>query len=107
MVSPLERLWSDFLNENNIAFKPNYRVGLYEIDFLIGDNIDLEIDGLQHTKKDRLLKDRKRDAILQKMGITVIRVQMNSHNFHKKKQQEKFKKQKEEILASIEKLDNS
>lgn len=101
MRTPLEQIWFDILTENNIAFQEQVSVGNYIADFLVG-NFDIEVDGLQHRlcKKNRN-HDKKRDKYFESLGYTVIRIPMNYHNFHKKKQQEKFKKQIDFVLSKL------
>lgn len=52
-------------------------VSMYFLDFLIGKNIDLEIDGKQHGYNERSEKDIERDEILIKNGYVVYRIAWN------------------------------
>lgn len=52
-------------------------VSMYFLDFLIGKNIDLEIDGKQHGYNERSEKDIEHDEILIKNGYVVYRIAWN------------------------------
>lgn len=80
-----EKFFTKVLNDNNIKYEPNFTInkrdlGLndisnYFLDFYIKDKkLDLEIDGKQHTYKDRKEKDEIRDELLEKNGIKVYRI---------------------------------
>lgn len=85
-----ERFWKQVLSNNNIKYKFNYYVnkknlGLnessgYFLDFAIGDDIDLEIDGKQHKHEERKESDINRDFVLTMNGWKVYRVEWNSIN---------------------------
>ncbi len=99
--SPLEKLWFDFLVDNNIKFEEQVPVGRYTADFILNGNIDLEIDGLQHRSKKNILRDVKRDEYFKSQGYEVIRIPMNCHSLNKKKQQAKLSQQKENLLTYL------
>lgn len=69
-----EEYFANILDTNQIPYKHNVMIGRYEIDFLIG-NIDLEIDGKCHLKKQR--KDKSRDKNLNSLGYIVYRIPWN------------------------------
>jgi len=88
-----EKFWKEVLENNNIKYEFNFPVskktlGLndsshYFLDFKIGENIDLEIDGKQHKYADRHLKDLERDEVLIKNGWKVYRIEWNEINSSK------------------------
>lgn len=101
MRTPLEQIWFDILTAEGIQFSEQVSIGPYQADFLI-NTFDLEIDGLQHRIfKKKVLHDKKRDNYFESLGYTVIRIPMNYHNFHKKKHQERFKRQVQNVLETI------
>lgn len=87
IISFPEKFWKNVLDENGIKYHfnaPISKVSLgkeeksfYFLDFLIGGNIDLEIDGKQHKIGERVESDRERDELLIKNGFYVYRVAWN------------------------------
>ena len=87
IMSYPEKFFKKVLESNNIDFEgPNYVVkqkdlgvpnckpsSCYFLDFKIG-NIDLEIDGKQHSYKEQLEKDKIRDKYLSKAGYIIYRI---------------------------------
>lgn len=69
-----EKFFKQVLDNNNIKYQFNYSItkkslgvnesSCYFLDFKIGDNIDLEIDGKQHEWKERKESDIKRYVLL-------------------------------------------
>ena len=72
--SKAELIFIDMLNENNIDFKFQYKIGPYKADFLLGASLVCEIDGPHHTQKEQRAHDKKRDSYIRKMGYKVLRV---------------------------------
>ncbi len=70
--SKAEMVFAELLSGSGIKFKFQYQIGPYRVDFLIHDNIVLEIDGPHH--KSQVEYDNKRDKYLEKMGYSVLRV---------------------------------
>ena len=99
-----EKFWMKVLQNNNIKYEFNFYInkrslGLsdssgYFLDFKLDKNIDLEIDGKQHTYKDRKESDIRRDEILSKNGWTIYRIPWNEINSEsgKNKMKEKITK---------------
>lgn len=87
LVSYPEQFWKKVLENNNIKYSFNHIVkkkdlGLndasnYFLDFLIDNQIDLEIDGKQHKYPDRIESDKLRDTLLTKAGYIVYRIPWN------------------------------
>lgn len=91
ILSYPEKFFIKVLNDNNIQFEHNLPInkkdlGLndssnYFLDFYFRDKkIDLEIDGKQHTYKERKESDKARDENLIKFGIKVYRIVWKSIN---------------------------
>ena len=99
MVSYAEQFWRTVLSNNNIEYEPEYPVRIgkehhYFLDFYMqkyDKNIDLEIDGKQHTYEDRAASDKIRDELLTKQGYIVYRIPWNEINSEKGKAQMKEK----------------
>lgn len=88
IVSYPEKFWQEVLKNNNISYSFNHPVkksdlgvkdddSNYFLDFLIGENFDLEIDGKQHSYKERKESDALRDELLNKNGYIVYRIKWN------------------------------
>lgn len=102
IISYPEKFWMEVLKNNNIDYSFNHVVkksdlgvendnSNYFLDFLIDENIDLEIDGKQHKYADRAESDRIRDEILTKNNFIVYRVEWNEINSETGKQHMKEK----------------
>ena len=97
IISYPEQFWMKVLNNNNIKYSFNHVVnkkknlGLndisnYFLDFLIGEKLDLEIDGKQHKYPNRAASDKIRDDILSRNGYIVYRIEWNTINSEEGKQ---------------------
>ncbi len=97
IISYPERFWMKVLKNNNINYSFNHVVnkkthlGLddisnYFLDFLIGEKLDLEIDGQQHKYHERAESDKIRDKLLSKNGYIVYRIEWNEINSEEGKQ---------------------
>ena len=67
-----ERTVYDWLVSRGVVFVHNARVGMYWVDFMIGNMTALEVDGAYWHDAER---DRKRDAELLRLGVSVVRVE--------------------------------
>lgn len=85
-----EIFWETVLNNNNIVYEREKKVGKYFLDFVIG-KIDLEIDGKQHQYNDRKQSDILRDKFLTTEGYFVYRIKWNEINSIEGKQMMKDK----------------
>lgn len=85
ILSYPEKFFIEVLNNNKLTYEQNFVInkrdlGLndvsnYFLDFYFNDKkIDLEIDGKQHSYKDRKEKDKIRDKLLDDFGIKVYRI---------------------------------
>ena len=83
-----EEFWKRVLDNNHISYQVNFPVSRkslgdsssksYFLDFKIGTNIDLEIDGAQH--RFRKEHDEKRDKLLTNGGYKIYRIPWNEIN---------------------------
>lgn len=79
ILSYPEKFWKAVLDNNNIKYEHNVSVwkpgyNNYWLDFLIDNNIDLEIDGSLHEKQDIRKKDKVRDNWIEKCGYKIYRI---------------------------------
>ena len=112
ILSYPEKFFKKVLENNNIEFEgPNYVVkqkdlgvpdclpsSCYFLDFKIG-NVDLEIDGKQHSYSDRKESDKVRDEYLTKAGYIVYRIKWKSINSENGKQY--IKKEIDKLLEFL------
>lgn len=68
-----ESVFISLLNEYNVEFEREKKVGKYFIDFAI-KNIALEIDGRHHEEENVKLKDKQKDLYLEENGWIVVRI---------------------------------
>ena len=75
-MTPEERhLWYDFLRVYPIRFRRQKIIGEYIVDFYCAQAcLVIEVDGIQHKKKENAQKDRERTAFLETQGLTVLRI---------------------------------
>ena len=74
-VSYPEQFTMGILNQAEITYEHEKKVGKYFIDFAIIDKmVALEIDGSQHEWPERKQKDREKDEYLTNLGWSVIRI---------------------------------
>lgn len=71
-----EKYWQTVLENHGQVFVPEFRFGLYSLDFAFPElKVDLEIDGSQHYLDPKVvLSDQTRNTNLQRFGWRVIRV---------------------------------
>ena len=68
--SKAEIVFFHLLQENGIEFQFQYPIGHYRVDYLIGNDLIVELDGPQHIKE----RDEIRNHYLCKMGYRIIHV---------------------------------
>lgn len=74
-ISYPEQFTMGILNQAEIAYEHEKKVGKYFIDFAIEDKmVALEIDGSQHDWPERKQKDQEKDAYLTSLGWSVVRI---------------------------------
>lgn len=64
----------DILDSWSLSYQREFPVGKYNIDFALSNMIALEIDGRHHEDEAIKEKDKRKDAFLQGLGWTVVRV---------------------------------
>jgi very-short-patch-repair endonuclease len=74
MTDAERKVWSLLRhNQLGVHFKRQAPIGPYISDFLcMKARIVVELDGNQHYTQKGILKDKKRDAYLEKLGLTVL-----------------------------------
>lgn len=74
MTAEEKHLWYDFLKKLPVTVNRQKNIGNYIVDFFIASGrVVIEIDGRQHGLIENKENDRKRDADLNNLGITVLR----------------------------------
>ena len=69
-----KHLWYDFLKKLPVTVNRQKNIGNYIVDFFIASGrVVIEIDGRQHGLIENKENDRKRDADLNNLWITVLR----------------------------------
>lgn len=67
-------LWNAFLKSYPIAFRRQYIIGSYIVDFYCHQaKLVIELDGSQHWEPDNLDYDQRRSQYLETLGIRVLR----------------------------------
>lgn len=85
-----EEYFRKLLEKNKVDFEQEVQVGLYSLDFLIG-NTDLEIDGEQHYLDERIKEsDIKRTLFLESKGFNIIRIRWSEYQKLSRNSKEKF-----------------
>lgn len=78
-----EKLTFDYMENNNIDFERELKVGKYFIDFaFINKKIALEIDGRTHDDIEVIEKDTRKNDFLKKRGWIVYRIKWVDDNKH-------------------------
>lgn len=78
-----EKLAAEWFDKNEIIFKYNIRTLKYYPDFLLNNNIIVEVDGERwHTSSEAIERDKKRDDDLKQNGYKLYRI--NAKNIIKK-----------------------
>ena len=75
-MTPWERkLWYEFLRSYPIRFQRQKAIGNYIVDFYCAKaQLVVELDGGGHYQNDRQAADAERTAVLENMGLKVIRI---------------------------------
>lgn len=71
-----EKYFTEVFENEKISYEKEYRVKNYSLDFVIlGKKIDIEIDGDQHHRDKRVMKnDARRNEFLESEGWKIIRI---------------------------------
>ena len=85
-MTPEEKhLWYDLLKRLPLNVRRQHNIENYILDFYIAEKkIAIEIDGVQHSMREHVAADEKRDAALASWGILVLRYTNDSlrNNFN-------------------------
>lgn len=105
IISYAEQFWKKVLDNNAIVYEREKIVTTdsthYFLDFVINGNIDLEIDGKQHTYEDRQQHDQLRDRELSELGYIIYRIPWINPT---KENDEKVKQQINDLLSFLSNL---
>lgn len=87
-----EKYWSEILDNLGISYIREFKIikkdldiegrGCYFLDFLLPDNVDLEIGGSQHYGFDQHNHDIIRDNNLERAGYSVYRIRWRNPKIH-------------------------
>ena len=81
MTKEERHLWYDFLKNLPVMVHRQKVFGNYIVDFYIASsNLVIELDGSQHYDPVQKLADNDRDAYLNSLGLTVLRIPNNEIN---------------------------
>ena len=76
MTKEERRLWYDFLRGYPVRFLRQKVLGRYIADFYCAAaKLVVELDGSQHHKEEAEEYDRRRDDYLERLGLTVVRLE--------------------------------
>ena len=74
MTKEERHLWYDFLKSLPVTVNRQRVIGNYIVDFYCASSkLVIELDGSQHFMDEGLEYDRRRDAYLKSLGLTVVR----------------------------------
>ncbi len=81
MTKQERHLWYDFLKQLPVTVHRQKVFGSYIVDFYIAEaKLVIELDGSQHYEEAEKEKDSQRDAYLESLGLTVLRIPNNAVN---------------------------
>ena len=81
MTKEERHLWYDFLKNLPVTVRRQKVFGNYIVDFYIASaKLVIELDGSQHYGPAAQLADKNRDAYLNSLGLTVLRIPNNEIN---------------------------
>ena len=72
-VSTLERMFADALTKSGVSYQAQVPIHPYIVDFLLADQVVVEVDGWQHRIPAHQERDALRDANLNERGFKVFR----------------------------------
>lgn len=72
--SKAELVVAEALRVAGIPFRRHQQVGRYEVDFMVGRKVVLEVDGYSHLPRNRREYDRERQRFIEDLGYTVLRI---------------------------------
>lgn len=62
------------LVRRKLPFSHRARIGTFEVDFLVGERIIIEVDGYVHALKENIVKDQYKEEYLESLGFLVLRI---------------------------------
>lgn len=76
MTLPEVLLWQHLRGKpQGVKFRKQHPVGDFSLDFYCADKrLGIEVDGVAHNMGDNPARDVRRDAVLKKMGIDIVRI---------------------------------
>jgi very-short-patch-repair endonuclease len=77
MSPPEVLLWTRLrlLRGEGPVFRRQHPIGPYIADFYCASaRLVIEVDGAEHTVDDRIVRDHRRDAYLEQLGYSVLRI---------------------------------
>ena len=81
MTKEERKLWYQFLRNFPMQVRRQYVIGNYIVDFYCHEaKLVIELDGSQHFEEDGHQKDAQRDAYLESLGLTILRIPNNAIN---------------------------
>ena len=81
MTKEERHLWYDFLKGLSVTVHRQKIIGNYIVDFYIAEaKLVIELDGSQHYEDAGKNTDEKRDAYLQSLGLSLMRIPNNEVN---------------------------
>lgn len=78
-----EKFFMQLLEWKNIPYQREVKIGKYFADFVINGKV-LEIDGHQHQRPERQIKDQEKDTFLKENGYSVTRIQWRNPSKYSK-----------------------
>ena len=83
MTKEEKKLWYQFLKKLSVTFYRQKPFGNYIVDFYCASKqLVIELDGTQHFEEQGKQYDETRDAYLQSLGLTVLRIANCDVNRH-------------------------
>ena len=72
--SKTEQRLQKVLDERGLPHRQGEHIGRYEVDFLLGEKIVVEVDGYHHLSRPGQRRDARKTAYLQNLGYDVHRI---------------------------------
>jgi very-short-patch-repair endonuclease len=76
-TSKAEMIFHEMLTESGVKFQFQYRIGPYRADYLVGDNLVVELDGPHHKRAESVKHDLVRDAYMIEKGFAILRLDLD------------------------------
>ena len=83
MTAEERQIWYHLLKRMPFSIRRQHCIGKFIVDFYIAEKKTvIEIDGIQHHRRQDLQNDKERDEELSKLGIKVLRISNNDINYN-------------------------